>query len=94
MSLIKSPVITEKSVLAYKNDNKVTFVVDLSADKINASKSLETLYGVTVEGAHVVNRLGKTKSDRRTRKTVQKTRNKKIMVFKLKKGDAIDIFDQ
>lgn len=94
MSLIKSPVVTEKSVQQYKNDNKVTFVVSLDADKINAAKALEAAYGVTVESINVVNRLGKKRTDRVSRKTVRKSKDKKIMVFKLKKGDAIDIFDQ
>lgn len=94
MSLIKSPVVTEKSIQNYKNDNKVTFVVDLEADKISAAKALESVYGVTVESVTVVNRLGKKRTDRVSRRTVRKSKDKKIMVFKLKKGDAIDIFDQ
>ncbi len=94
MNILRKPVVTEKSINEYKTESKVTFEVDLKANKIVAAKVLENVFGVTVEGVWVNNRLGKKGMDRTRRREVNIKPNKKIMVFKLKKGDKIDIFNQ
>lgn len=94
MIVIKKPIVTEKSIEAYKNANKVTFEVALSATKDSAKSMLEKVYGVTVTDVKVSNRLGKTKLNFKTGRPIRRSANKKIMVFTLKKGDKIDVFNQ
>lgn len=92
MNLVKKPVITEKSLRAYRDEHKATFEVTLDADKTRASKELETLYGVKVVDAKTSSRLGKTKYSRLS-KRFGKLSDKKIMVFKLDQGSNIDLFE-
>lgn len=91
--IIKRPIITEKSLNQYKNENKVTFEVALDADKLQAKKLIENLYGVKVLKSWVTNRLGKVKYNRISRRA-SKLADKKIMTFELKKGDKIDLFNE
>jgi large subunit ribosomal protein L23 len=92
MNLIKRPVITEKTIKNYKELKKVTFEVSMEANKTNASKAIEEIYGVKVLDVTVANRLGKYKFSRLTRK-LNKNKDRKIMVFKLSEKDEIDIFN-
>ncbi len=92
MIVLKRPIVTEKTASEYESDNKVTFEVNLYANKFDAIKVLEAAYGVTVEDAWVINRLGKKRVNRLTRKPEKKSRDMKIIKFKLKKGDKIEIF--
>ncbi|MDQ6984971.1 MAG: 50S ribosomal protein L23 [Candidatus Dojkabacteria bacterium] len=91
---IKKPIVTEKTLSLYKNQNKVTFEVSFDANKITASKALEEIYQVEVEKAWVINRLGKKKTDWNVRKQIRKSADMKIMLFKLKSGNKISIFEQ
>jgi large subunit ribosomal protein L23 len=93
MIVIKRPIITEKSVQMYKDENKVTFAVALDVNVHKAKKALEDLFGVTVLKVWTHTRLGKPVTNRLTRKKSRR-RSEKIMIFKLKKGDKIDIFNQ
>lgn len=90
---IKRPVITEKSLAQYKNNNKVTFEVSLDTNKIEASKMIEKLYGVKVLNVWTNSRLGKIKYNRLSRKK-SKLSDRKFMTFELKKGDKIDLFNE
>lgn len=92
--MIKTPIITEKSISQYQEQNKVTFEVSLSTNRSEAKKEIEELYGVSVEGVKVINRLGKIGTNRITRKPQRKSRDKKIMIFKIGEKDKIDIFEQ
>ena len=92
MNLIKRPIITEKTIGNYKEGKKVVFEVDINANKTNAAKAIEAVYGVKVLDTKVVNRLGKYKFNRRSRK-MNKLQDKKIMVFKIGENDEIDIFN-
>ena len=93
MLIIKKPVITEKTIAQYKKDRKVVFEIDTNTSKANAKKNIEQIYGVKVENAKVINRLGKYKMNRRTR-MLSKTQDKKIGIFKLKEGSKIDLFEK
>lgn len=92
MIVLKRPVLTEKTTSEYSDQNKVTFEVDLNANVNDAKKALEETYGVTVERVWVINRLGKTKVNRVNRKVQRKSPDRKLMKFKLKKGDSLDMF--
>lgn len=92
MIVLKRPIVTEKSASEYESHNKVTFEVNLDASKFDAIETLEKVYGVKVEKAWVINRLGKRRNNRNTNRPEKKSRDMKIMKFKLKKGDKIDLF--
>lgn len=89
--MIKNPIITEKTLVDYKNLKKVTFEVAINTTKDLARKELEELYGVKVQGVWVNNRLGKVKTNRLNRRLI-KNPDRKVMVFKLSEKDEIDIF--
>lgn len=93
MNIIKMPVLTEKSIAKYKNEKKVTFEVDVNADKNTATKALESSYGVKVVNVKTNSRMGKYKVNRLNRKLI-KREDKKIMIFKLADANKIDIFDE
>ncbi|GIW58797.1 MAG: 50S ribosomal protein L23 [Candidatus Dojkabacteria bacterium] len=93
MIVIKKPIITEKSLSLYKDQNKVTFEVALNANFYQAKRALENLYGVKVVKGWTHTRLGKPVRNRLTGKVSRKS-SSKIMIFELKKGDKIDIFNQ
>ncbi len=90
--IIKSPVVTEKTLSLYKNQKKVTFEISLTANKLEAAKELEKAFKVKVANVRIINRLGKYKYSRYSRKT-NKLSDKKIAVFKLKDG-SIDLFEE
>ena len=90
--LIKKPIITEKTVDQYKKDRKVTFEVDLDANKTNVSSMIEEVYNVEVDKAWVINRVGKYRRNRITRQQM-KTKDQKFIVLKLKEGSKIDLFE-
>ena len=92
MNIIKRPIVTEKTIKNYKDSKKVTFEVSIDANKTNASKAIQDIYGVKVIDARVTNRLGKYKFSRLTRK-LNKNKDKKIMIFTLSEKDEIDIFN-
>ena len=90
--LIKKPVITEKTLDQYKKDRKVTFEVDLNANKLIVKKMIESVYGVEVDSVRVINRVGKYRRKRITR-YFGKTKDQKFAILKLKEGNKIDIFE-
>jgi ribosomal protein L23 len=66
--------------------------VALSTNKLDASSAVEAAFNVKVVSSTVQSRLGKSKLDRKSRNRMVRLPAKKIMMFKLKKGDKIDIF--
>lgn len=92
MKIIKKPVITEKSLATYATQHKATFEVDLSADKITASKAVERIFGVKVLDVKTSSRIGKTKFNRLSKRQ-SKLSDKKIMVFKLDAASKLDLFE-
>jgi large subunit ribosomal protein L23 len=64
--LIKGPIITEKAHLQKADGNKVTFRVDVSANKIEIRKAIEALFKVKVLQVNTISALGKSKRMGRT----------------------------
>ena len=54
-SIIKKPVVTEKSTIARDEENKYLFEVDRGATKIDIRNAVEKLFKVTVLNVHTVN---------------------------------------
>jgi large subunit ribosomal protein L23 len=61
--VIKYPTMTERSVYMIENENKLIFIVDRRANKIDIAKAVKTLYNVEVEEINtLINRKGEKKA--------------------------------
>lgn len=60
-SIIKDPIITEKSMLLKEMGNKLVFKVDKKANKIEIKKAVETVLKLEVEDVNIINVKGKPK---------------------------------
>lgn len=89
-SVIKSPVITEKSMAKTAEGNKVVFWVEPSANKKDIKEAVEMAFTVKVLKVNTqrvpgkIKRLGKFAGKRPTRKKAYIT---------LKEGDKIEMFE-
>jgi large subunit ribosomal protein L23 len=90
LHVLKTPHLTEKSILQKEIGNQVTFVVEPDANKIEIKKAVEELFKVTVLQVHTINMRGKKK--RLGRFTGRRPNWKKAMVT-LKEGDRIEYFE-
>ncbi len=87
LSLIKKPVITEKST-ANAQFNKYIFEVRKDANKINIKKTIEDIYKVKVQKLNSLNVKSKPKVFKGQRGT--RSELKRIIVT-LKEGNTIDM---
>lgn len=93
MSVLKKPILTEKSQKATVK-GKYTFEVEINANKIEIAKAVERMYGVTVTDVNTMRQIGKKKSRMtRTRASVGKTSTFKKAIVTLQEGDLIDLYD-
>ena len=89
--IIRRPLImTEKGQLLREEDNKYTFEVDLSANKLQIKDAVETLFKVTVRDVRTLVMRGHM---RRMGKTYAKTQNWKKAIVTLREGETIDFFE-
>lgn len=58
--IIRKPVVTEKSMAAMA-EKKYTFIVHISANKVQIKKAVEEVFGVKVADVKTMRTLGKTK---------------------------------
>lgn len=89
--VLKKPVLTEKSLMLQQTENKYTFDVDLSANKIDVKKAVELMFDVKVESVNMMNVRAKTK---RMGRYVGKTNKRKKAIVKLKEGYEINLFGE
>ena len=89
--VLKKPVLTEKSLLLQQNENKYTFDVDVTANKIEVKQAVEKMFDVKVESVNIMNVKPKTK---RMGRYVGKTKRRKKAIVKLKEGYSIDLFGE
>lgn len=87
--IIIKPVITEKS-MAMMGENKFTFVVHRSANKIQIRKAVEEIFKINVVSVNTMNMMGKT---RRVGVHVGKRSNWKKAIVKIAEGQRIDFFE-
>ncbi|WP_028044776.1 50S ribosomal protein L23 [Candidatus Stoquefichus massiliensis] len=87
--VLKKPVLTEKSLLLQQNENKYTFDVDTTANKIEVKQAVETMFDVKVDSVNIMNVKPKTK---RMGKYVGKTNKRRKAIVKLKEGYEINLF--
>ena len=84
--IIKSILITEKSMLIQKSLDKYTFEVNKSSSKIDIARAIEKIYNVRVKCVHTLNRLGKLKRNSRRSNKYGRTSSKKYAVITLSEG--------
>lgn len=88
--IIKAPIITEQSMALIENDNKYTFEVSKSANKVEIKKAIETIFKVKVLSVNTINVLPK---DKKVGKYAGKTSAYKKAIVKLEAGQKIDAFN-
>ena len=93
MSILKKPLITEKSTKLSEKLNQFGFMVDKDATKPQIIKAIESMYAVNVTGISTIKYAGKAKS-RFTKKGLFEGRKPgfKKAIVTLKEGQAIDFF--
>ena len=89
-SVLKRPLITEKSNLLKEGFNQIVFEVDKKANKVEIKKAVEKLFKVTVVKVHTIHVRGKIK---RMGRSLGKKPNWKKAVVTLKEGERVDFFE-
>lgn len=90
-SIIKRPLITEKSTFSRDEGNKYIFEVDRRANKIEIGNAVEKIFKVKVIDVRTMNMAGKKK--RMGRIVGQKSDWKKAIVT-LAEGNTIEMFEK
>lgn len=62
MSIILKPIVTEKMTQLNEKLNRVGFIVDKKANKVEIKKAVEEFYNVKVIDVNTISYAGKTKS--------------------------------
>ena len=90
LSIIRKPIVTEKSTWLRENGNRYVFEVERKCNKIEIKQAIEKLFKVTVEEVNTYITHGKV----RTRGKFQGRRpDWKRAIVKLKEGDSIEFFE-
>ena len=89
-SVIKKPVVTEKSTIAREEENKYLFEVDRGATKIDIRNAVEKIFKVSVVNVHTINISGKKK---RVGKVIGRRRNWKKALITLAPGSSIEVHE-
>jgi large subunit ribosomal protein L23 len=91
-SIIRRPVVTEKSNYLVDLDNQYTFAVDSRANKLQIKQAVEMAWPeVTVVGVRVANM--PAKRSRRLRRTAVRKPGWKKAIVSLAPGDSIELFE-
>ena len=89
-SVIRKPLVTEKSTIARDEENKYLFEVDRRATKIDIRNAVEKIFKVHVVNVHTMNMTGKKK---RIGRIVGRRRNWKKAVITLTPGSSIEVHE-
>jgi large subunit ribosomal protein L23 len=90
-SVIRRPLVTEKSTIARGEANKYIFEVDRRANKVEIEKAVEKLFKVKVLDVRTLNMLGKKK---RVGRTVGRKNDWKKAIVTLAPGQTIEVFEK
>ena len=88
--IIRKPVITEKSMAAMA-EKKYTFIVHMSANKVQIKKAVEEVFGVKVEKVQTIRTMGKTK--RMGVHVGKRSDYKKAVVTLTEESNGIEFFE-
>lgn len=89
-SVVKRPVVTEKTSIQKEKDNQVTFEVHANANRVQIRKAVEEIFNVHVAGVRTAHVRGKLKQRGRI---IGKRRDWKKAVVTLMPGERIDFFE-
>jgi large subunit ribosomal protein L23 len=90
LKLLKHPHLTEKSVRQKEEHNKVTFLVEPTANKVEIARTVEQMFKVTVLDVNTVSGKGKLK---RVGRYQGRRSDWKKAILTLKAGDKIEYFE-
>ena len=88
--VIKTVVLTEKSSAALEDQNKYTFKVASSANKIEIATAVQQIFNVKVQSVNTMNYTGKKKRQRTA--MAGKKANWKKAIVTLKSGEIINLY--
>ena len=89
-SVIKKPLVTEKSTVARDEGNKYIFEVDRRATKIEIRNAVEKIFKVKVLNVRTMNFVGKKK---RLGRVIGSRNDWKKAVVTLAPGSSIEVFE-
>lgn len=90
-SVIRKPLITEKSTLSRDERNQYIFEVDKRANKIEITQAVEKIFKVKVLNVRTLNVSGKKK---RVGKTLGQKSDWKKAIVTLAEGNTIEMFEK
>lgn len=92
MSILKSPLVTEK-VSALNEKGKYGFIVDINANKVEIKQAVEKMYGVNVAKVNTMRAMGKLKVRFTKAGTLAGRKpNYKKAIVTLAQGEVIDFY--
>lgn len=92
MSILKSPLVTEKISLMNEK-GKYGFIVESTANKVEIKLAIEKLYGVNVNKVNTISVLGKKKTrSTKAGKVVGRKPDYKKAIVTLAAGEVIDFY--
>ena len=89
-SILRRPIVTEKTTIQKEDDNQVVFKVRLDANKIEIRRAVEELLGVKVTDVNTLIVRGKTK---RLGRSLGRRPNWKKAVVTLAPGEEVEFFE-
>ncbi len=89
--VLKKPVLTEESMRLMAEENKYTFDVEVTANKIEIKSAVEKMFNVKVASVNVMNVKPKTK---RVGRYEGKTNRRRKAIVKLAAGSEINLFGE
>tara|TARA_Y100000589_G_scaffold60999_1_gene52051 strand:- start:6106 stop:6384 length:279 start_codon:yes stop_codon:yes gene_type:complete len=88
-TVIRKPIVTEKTTWSSSMQNRYAFEIDKRATKDDVKRAIVSLYGVRVQGVAVQNRKGQS---RRNKFGFWSTKDTKRAVVKVHPDDRIELF--
>lgn len=89
-SIVKRPLLTEKSARLKETENKVVVEVERDANKLEIKNAIEDIFKVKVERVSTINTEGKWK---RQGRSLGKRPDRKKAIITLKKGEKLDFIE-
>ena len=84
------PLLTEKITGLKEKFNKICFLVDSQANKIEVKQAAEEILKVKIDSVHIINSKGKNK---RMGRFEGKRSDRKKAILTLKKGEKLELFE-
>jgi large subunit ribosomal protein L23 len=92
-NILIKPLVTEKMTSQTEKFNRVGFLVDKRANKVEIKKAIEAHYNVKVDSVNTINYAGKVKSRYTKAGFIEgRTNAVKKAIITLAKGETIDFY--